>query len=86
LIDEKAGVIASERQGYCVDYKHLPRAMRPAQQQMLATLATYSFFESLFNTDATQRLMFATYLQQTFANENKVVSVEAGNYRAALKL
>ena len=83
LVDEKIGVIASERQGYCEDYKHLPRAMRPAQQQMLTTLAAYSFFESLFNVDATQRLIYATYLQQTFPNENKTVSVDAGNYRAA---
>jgi len=85
LIDEKIGVVKSERTGYCENYNHLPRAMRPAQQQMLATLAVYSFFESLFDADATQRLMFATYLQQTYANENKVVNVEAGNYRAALK-
>jgi len=86
LVDEKIGVVKSERAGYCVDYKHLPRAMRPAQQQMLATLAVYSFFESLFNPDITQRITFATYLQQTYAKENNDVTVESGDYRAALKL
>jgi len=83
LIDEKAGVIKSERTGYCENYNDLPRAMRPAQQQMLTTLAMYSFFESLFNIDATQRLMFATYLQQTYPSENREVSIAAGNYRLA---
>jgi predicted dienelactone hydrolase len=83
LVDEKIGVVKSERSGYCENYNNLPRAMRPAQQQMLTVLATYSFFESLFNVDATRRLMFATYLQQTLPNENRNISVDAGNYRAA---
>jgi predicted dienelactone hydrolase len=83
LVDEKIGVVKSERAGYCENYDQLPRAMRPAQQQMLTTLAIFSFFESLFNNDATQRLMYATYLQQVLPNENKAVNVDAGNYRAA---
>lgn len=83
LVDENAGVIKSDRTGYCENYKNLPRAMRPAQQQMLTTLAVYSFLESLFNSDATRRLMFATYLQHTLPSENREVHVDAGNYRAA---
>ena len=83
LVDESMGVIQSERSAYCENYKQLPRAMRPAQQQMLTTLAVYSFLESLFNNDATRRLMFATYLQHTLPNENQEVHVDAGNYRAA---
>jgi predicted dienelactone hydrolase len=85
LVDEKSGVVVSERTGYCEDYKHLPRSMRPAQQQMFAILAAYSFFESLFNPDTTQRLTYATYLQQTLPKENREVSVDAGNYRAIIK-
>lgn len=84
LIDEKAGVIKSERTGYCEDYKHLPRAIRPARQQMFTTLAAYSFFESIFNPDIQQQLAMTHYLQQVLPVENNEVIVDAGNYRAAI--
>lgn len=82
LVDESVGVIKSERIHYCENYKHLPRAMRPARQHMYTTLATYSFFESIFNNDATQREKSSHYLLQTLAEENNEVSVSAGDYLA----
>ena len=84
LIDNNAGVIPSERRHYCEDYKNLPRAMRPAEQQMYATLAAYSFFESIFNADIAVRNQQETFLLKTLAAENPAVTVSAGNYRAAM--
>lgn len=84
LIDEKAGVIKSERTGYCEDYKNLPRAIRPARQQMFTTLAVFSFFESIFSRDKQQQLAMTNYLLQTLSVENTEVKVDAGDYRAAI--
>lgn len=86
LIDESIGVIRSERAGYCENYKNLPRAVRPARQQMFTTLAVFSFFESIFNPGSQARDAMAQYLLQVLPAENAEVTVDAGDYRAALKL
>jgi predicted dienelactone hydrolase len=83
LVDEQYGVTSSARAHYCENYKNLPRAMRPAQQQMYATLAIYSFLESLFNPDAGVRENAKNYLLKTLPAENSDVTVDAGDYAAA---
>jgi hypothetical protein len=55
-----------------------PRAMRPAQQQMLTRLAVYAFLESQFANSPERRQQMIRYLASVFAAENKSVSVEGG--------
>jgi pimeloyl-ACP methyl ester carboxylesterase len=55
-----------------------PRAMRPARQHALVTLAIYSFLESQFSASAATRQQMHTYLLNQFANENKDVVVSLG--------
>lgn len=85
LIDESIGIIKSERTGYCENYKNLPRAMRPARQQMFTSLAVFSFFESIFNPSVQIRDAMAQYLLQVLPAENAEVEVDAGDYRAAIR-
>lgn len=80
LMSEEYGVIDVER-GSCKDTDKLPRAMRPARQQMFTTLAVFSFLESLFNSDPLQRDRAAEFLLKTYPAENPEVLIDAGNYR-----
>lgn len=51
------------------------RSMRPARQQMLTTLAAFSFFESRFAEEAADRKRAAGYLAAELAAENDDVTV-----------
>jgi len=82
LLSEEYGVIDAERGSLCKDSDNLPRAMRPAQQQMFTTLAVFSFLESLFNPDPLQRNQAAEFLLKTYPAENPEVSIDAGDYRS----
>lgn len=53
-----------------------PRAMRPAEQQMLTRLALYAFLESVFAHSAERRAQMADYLGQQFPGEHSAVRVE----------
>ena len=53
------------------------RAMRPARQQMLTTLAAFAFFQSQFGEDPGTRRHAETYLDTSLATENPDASVEA---------
>ncbi len=77
--DEEYGVVAAQRTGRCAQ-DALPEAMRPAQQQMLTTLAVFSFFESLFNSDEQIRQQRREFLLTTLSEENSRVTVDAGDY------
>jgi dienelactone hydrolase len=55
------------------------RAMRPARQHTLTTLAIYSFLESLFAPTELRRAEMHKYLFEQFAQENQDVSVTAIN-------
>jgi hypothetical protein len=54
------------------------RAMRPARQHTLVTLAIYSFLESQFSASPTVRNGMHEYLIDRLAKENKDVTVSAG--------
>jgi predicted dienelactone hydrolase len=54
------------------------RAMRPARQHTLVTLAIYSFLESQFSASPTVRQGMHEYLIDRLAKENKDVTVSAG--------
>jgi pimeloyl-ACP methyl ester carboxylesterase len=56
-----------------------PRAMRPARQHTLTTLAVYSFLESLFSPAEITRAEMHAYLFEQFSKENKDVTVIVGN-------
>ena len=53
------------------------RAMRPARQQTLTTLAAFAFFQSQFAVDVATRRHAETYLDTILARENPDASVEA---------
>ena len=63
------GVDRSRGGSFC-DPPPTTRSMRPARQQMLATLAAFSFFQSRFAEDAAERRRAARYLATTLAEEN----------------
>jgi dienelactone hydrolase len=54
------------------------RAMRPARQHTLVTLAIYSFLESQFSAAATARQEMREYLVNQLARENQDVTVSVG--------
>lgn len=84
LVSEQYGVVDGERKSLCENSDHLPRAMRPAQQQMFTTLAAFSFLESLFNPDPLRRNQAAEFLLRAYPAENPEVLVDAGDYRRDL--
>lgn len=55
-----------------------PRAMRPARQHTLVTLAIYSFLESEFSASETTRQEMHEYLVNQLARENQDVTVSVG--------
>ena len=57
------------------------RSMRPARQQMLTTLAAFSFFESRFAEEAADRKRAAGYLAAELAAENDDVTVRLPSTR-----
>jgi len=81
LVDERYGVMDGERRSLCENSDNLPRAMRPVRQQMLTTLAVFSFLESVFNPDPLQRDQAAEFLLRNYPAENPEVLVDAGDYR-----
>ena len=56
----------------------LARAMRPARQHTLVTLAIYSFLESEFSASETTRQEMHEYLMNQLARENQDVTVRVG--------
>jgi len=54
------------------------RAMRPARQHTLVTLAIYSFLESQFSPSQTTRDRMHAYLINQLSKENQDVSVSVG--------
>jgi predicted dienelactone hydrolase len=59
--------------------RELARAMRPARQHTLVTLAIYSFLESQFSSSATARQAMHEYLVSQLARENLDLTVSSGN-------
>jgi pimeloyl-ACP methyl ester carboxylesterase len=59
--------------------RELARAMRPARQHTLVTLAIYSFLESQFSSSATTRQAMHEYLVSQLARENQDLTVSSGN-------
>jgi hypothetical protein len=57
----------------------LARAMRPARQHTLVTLAIYSFLESQFSSSATTRQAMHEYLVSQLARENQDLTVSLGD-------
>jgi predicted dienelactone hydrolase len=55
------------------------RAMRPARQHSLVTLAVYSFLESQFSASETVRQQMHEYLFRQLAKENHDVALNAGS-------
>jgi pimeloyl-ACP methyl ester carboxylesterase len=55
-----------------------PRAMRPARQHTLVTLAIYSFLESELSASETTRQEMHEYLMNQLAGENQDVTVSVG--------
>jgi pimeloyl-ACP methyl ester carboxylesterase len=58
--------------------RELARAMRPARQHTLVTLAIYSFLESQFSSSATTRQAMHEYLVSQLARENQDLTVSLG--------
>jgi predicted dienelactone hydrolase len=58
--------------------RELARAMRPARQHTLVTLAIYSFLESRFSSSATTRQAMHEYLVSQLARENRDLTVSLG--------
>jgi dienelactone hydrolase len=56
-----------------------PRAMRPAQQQMLTRLAIYAFLEKQFAQDPARQTQMRDYLSNHFVTENPGVRISAGH-------
>jgi pimeloyl-ACP methyl ester carboxylesterase len=57
----------------------LARAMHPARQHTLVTLAIYSFLESQFSSSATTRQAMHEYLVSQLARENQDLTVSLGD-------
>jgi dienelactone hydrolase len=55
------------------------RAMRPARQHTLATLAIYSFLESQFSTSPSTRAQMHEFLMHNLSQENSDVTVNGTN-------
>jgi pimeloyl-ACP methyl ester carboxylesterase len=72
------GVDATAAAAPCKNSEY-PRAMPPARQHTLTTLAIYSFLESQFSPSETTRNEMHKYLFEQFAMENKDVTVIVGN-------
>jgi len=58
--------------------RELARAMRPARQHTLVTLAIYSFLESQFSSSATTKQAMHEYLVSQLARENRDLTVSLG--------
>jgi len=71
------GVDPKASSGAC-QTREFPRAMRPARQHTLATLAIYSFLESEFSASETTRQEMHEYLVNQLARENQDVTVSVG--------
>jgi predicted dienelactone hydrolase len=56
-----------------------PRAMRPARQHALVTLAVYSFLEEQFSSSEAVRLQMHDYLFKQLPTENRDVTVTPGD-------
>ena len=56
--------------------------MRPAHQQMLTTLAAFSFFQSRFAGDPAVRRRAGRYLSTTLSEENSDTSVRMASEHA----
>ena len=80
LVSEKFGITPAKRVRLCTDIDQIPRTMRPGLQHSLTTVATFSFFESLFSQDASKRRSARRFLVRDFGAENPEVTVTAGNY------
>ncbi|MCB1616240.1 MAG: hypothetical protein KDI30_09525, partial [Pseudomonadales bacterium] len=71
---EEKGVIVLDRSLPC-EVSPLPKAIAPADQQMITTLAIYSCLQSHFLEDAAKRQDFKTYLLYYLGEENSRVTV-----------
>jgi predicted dienelactone hydrolase len=71
------GVDAGASSAAC-QARELARAMRPARQHTLVTLAIYSFLESRFSSSATTRQAMHEYLVSQLARENRDLTVSLG--------
>ncbi|MYB18520.1 MAG: hypothetical protein F4Y16_05985 [Holophagales bacterium] len=67
--------VARDQGGRLCDPLPSVRSMRPARQQMLTTLAAFSFFESRFAAEAAERKRAADYLATELSGENEDVTV-----------
>jgi pimeloyl-ACP methyl ester carboxylesterase len=70
-IDAKASLVPCQSSEYA-------RAMRPARQHTLVTLAIYSFLESQFSPSELIRQQMHTYLLNQYPSENTDVTVSLG--------
>jgi pimeloyl-ACP methyl ester carboxylesterase len=73
------GIDAKESTPPC-QMQEFPRAMRPARQHMLVTLAIYSFLESQFSASQTTRQEMYDYLINHLSQENPDVIASASDY------
>jgi pimeloyl-ACP methyl ester carboxylesterase len=71
-VDAKASLVPCQSSEY-------PRAMRPARQHTLVTLAIYSFLESQFSPSETVRQQMHGYLLNQYPSENTDVTVSLGD-------
>jgi predicted dienelactone hydrolase len=72
-----AGVDPKTSSAACQTHE-FARAMRPARQHTLVTLAIYSFLESEFSASETTRQEMHEYLMNQLARENQDVTVSVG--------
>jgi predicted dienelactone hydrolase len=72
------GVDAKASSAAC-QAREFARAMRPARQHTLVTLAIYSFLESQFSSSATTRQAMHEYLVSQLARENQDLTVSLGD-------
>jgi len=74
LLGGPPGIDAKQATAPCKNAEY-PRAMRPARQHTLTTLAVFSFLESLFSPSADTRTEMHNYLFEQFSKENKDAAV-----------
>lgn len=82
LANDDYGVNKSPLARTCMNIDKYADAMRPAEQLSFTTISVFSFFQSNFHADETERDRYAEYLTKTFPSENEQVTVAQGkDYR-----
>jgi hypothetical protein len=74
LLGGPPGIDAKQATAPCKNAEY-PRAMRPARQHTLTTLAVFSFLESLFSPAEDTRTEMHNYLFGQFSKENQDATV-----------